>query len=212
MIGIRDDAAPAPLPPSRAPELSARIFAEAGLLQENLSLEHRPGQERMANAVAAAFRDDKPILFEAGTGIGKSLAYLVPGIIHATDCGRQMIVSTHTNSLQEQIDGQDLPLCRRLFSSAPELATRIRRRVGDQKDLLGLCAYDADQAGVPAAKSIAVGTAASGEAIASPTAPGAAASISAPDAGTAPHAGGSGPSLAPASGNTSSAAPASSER
>jgi ATP-dependent DNA helicase DinG len=76
----------------------------------------------MANAVAAAFRDEEPLLFEAGTGIGKSLAYLVPGIIHATDCGRQMIVSTHTISLQEQIEKMDLPLCRRLFNSEPGLA------------------------------------------------------------------------------------------
>ena len=122
MIGIRDDTAPAPAPPSRAPELAARAFAEAGWLQENLGLEHRPGQERMANAAAAAFRDDSPLLFEAGTGIGKSLACLVPGIVHATDCGRQLIVSTHTISLHEQIEGKDLPLCRRLFASAPELA------------------------------------------------------------------------------------------
>jgi ATP-dependent DNA helicase DinG len=118
MIGIRDDTAPAP---TRAPELSARVFSDGGWLQENLELEHRPGQERMAIAVAAAFRDDLPLLFEAGTGIGKSLAYLVPGIIHATDCGRQLIVSTHTISLQEQIEGKDLPLCRRLFGSVPDL-------------------------------------------------------------------------------------------
>jgi ATP-dependent DNA helicase DinG len=122
MIGIRDETAPAQPPPSRAPELAARIFSEGGWLQENLSLEHRPGQERMANAVAASFRDDEALLFEAGTGIGKSLAYLVPGIIHATDCGRQLIVSTHTISLQEQIDKKDLPLCRRLFSCVPELS------------------------------------------------------------------------------------------
>jgi ATP-dependent DNA helicase DinG len=121
MIGIRDDTAPAP-PPSRAPELAARIFAEGGWLQDNLELEHRPGQERMALAVASAFRDDQPLLFEAGTGIGKSLAYLVPGIIHASDCGRQMIVSTHTISLQEQIEQKDLPLCRKLFGTEPELA------------------------------------------------------------------------------------------
>ena len=121
MIGIRDDTTPAPPAPSRAPELSARIFSECGWLQEELALEHRPGQERMAIAVAAAFRDDEPLLFEAGTGIGKSLAYLVPGIIHATDCGRQLIVSTHTISLQEQIEGKDLPLCRRLFGAVPEL-------------------------------------------------------------------------------------------
>jgi ATP-dependent DNA helicase DinG len=121
MIGIRDESAPAQPPPSRAPELSAKVFSEAGWLQQNLHLEHRPGQERMAHAVAAAFLDDEPLLFEAGTGIGKSLAYLVPGVIHATDCGRQLIVSTHTISLQEQIDKKDLPLCRRLFSSSPEL-------------------------------------------------------------------------------------------
>jgi ATP-dependent DNA helicase DinG len=121
MIGLLDDTVPAQPPPSRAPELSARIFSEAGWLQESLKLEHRPGQERMANAVAAAYRDDESLLFEAGTGIGKSLAYLVPGIIHATDCGRQLIVSTHTISLQEQIEKKDLPLCRRLFRSTPEL-------------------------------------------------------------------------------------------
>ncbi|HZZ20329.1 MAG TPA: DEAD/DEAH box helicase, partial [Opitutaceae bacterium] len=102
--------------------MTAKVFSEAGWLEANLELEHRPGQERMAVAVAAAFRDDKPLLFEAGTGIGKSLAYLIPGIIHATDCGRQMIVSTHTISLQEQIDTKDLPLCRKFFNATPELA------------------------------------------------------------------------------------------
>ena len=121
MIGILDDTAPAPPAPSRAPELAARAFSETGWLQEKMGLEHRPGQERMANAAAAAFRGDTPLLFEAGTGIGKSLAYLVPGIIHASDCGRQMIVSTNTISLQEQIEKKDLPLCRRLFTTVPEL-------------------------------------------------------------------------------------------
>jgi ATP-dependent DNA helicase DinG len=122
MIGIRDDTAPAPPAPSRAPELSARAFSETGWLAGVMGLEHRAGQERMANAAAAAFSADEVLLFEAGTGIGKSLAYLVPGIIHATDCSRQMIVSTHTISLQEQVEGKDLPLCRRLFEAVPELA------------------------------------------------------------------------------------------
>jgi ATP-dependent DNA helicase DinG len=122
MIGIHDDTPAAGPPPTRAPEIAALAFAEGGWLQERLVLEHRPGQERMALAVAAAFRDDVPLLFEAGTGIGKSLAYLVPGIIHAKDTGRQMIVSTHTISLQEQIDKKDLGLCRRLFGAVPVLA------------------------------------------------------------------------------------------
>jgi ATP-dependent DNA helicase DinG len=124
MIGLRDDTDHALPPPARshAPELAAKIFAENGWLHEGLALEHRTEQEQMAHAVAAAMRDDEPLLFEAGTGVGKSLAYLVPGLIHATDLSRQLIVSTHTISLQEQIETKDLPICRRLFKSSPELA------------------------------------------------------------------------------------------
>jgi ATP-dependent DNA helicase DinG len=124
MIGLHDDTDSAlpPPPRSRAPELAEKIFAEHGWLHEGLALEHRPEQEHMARATAAAMRDDEPLLFEAGTGVGKSLAYLVPGLIHAMDLSRQMIVSTHTISLQEQIETKDLPICRRLFKSSPELA------------------------------------------------------------------------------------------
>ena len=103
------------------PELVAQAFAADGWLRRSLKLEHRPQQEQMARAVAGAMSDDEVLLFEAGTGVGKSLAYLVPGILHAIDQSRQMIVSTHTISLQEQIDTKDLPLCRRLFESVDEL-------------------------------------------------------------------------------------------
>ena len=132
MIGLRDDsglglrslgeAGSTPPPPSHAPALAAKIFAEDGWLQSGLKLDHRPQQETMARAVAAAMKDDAPLLFEAGTGVGKSLAYLVPGIIHAVDQSRQLIVSTHTISLQEQLETSDLPKCRRLFKSTPNLA------------------------------------------------------------------------------------------
>ena len=121
MIGLTDESAVPPPPESHAPELAAKIFAEGGWLEERLGLEHRLEQDQMGRATAAAFRDDAALLFEAGTGVGKSLAYLVPGIIHAVDQRRPLIVSTHTISLQEQIETKDLPLCRRLFSSAPEL-------------------------------------------------------------------------------------------
>lgn len=123
MIGLRDDldsAVPTP-PESRAPEFTAHIFAEGGWLHEGLSLEHRPEQEQMARSVASAIANDVPLLFEAGTGVGKSLAYLVPGIIHAVDQSRQMIVSTHTISLQEQLETKDLPICRRLFNTSESL-------------------------------------------------------------------------------------------
>jgi ATP-dependent DNA helicase DinG len=125
MIGLRDESGSAPPPACHAPALAAKIFAESGWLQEGLRLEHRPQQETMALAVAAALRDDRPLLFEAGTGVGKSLAYLAPGIIHAVDQSRQLIVSTHTISLQEQLESSDLPKCRRLFRSTPELARYV---------------------------------------------------------------------------------------
>ena len=122
MIGLRDDAGAAPPPTSHAPRLTARLFAEGGWLQDALHLEHRSQQEQMARAVAAAFEDDEPLLFEAGTGVGKSLAYLLPGIIRAVDQARQLVVSTHTISLQEQLETSDLPTCRRVFKQIPELA------------------------------------------------------------------------------------------
>lgn len=112
MIGLTDEGG---AKPSRLPALVRDVFAETGTLCDALRLEHRPEQEQMARTVARALADDAPLLFEAGTGVGKSLAYLIPGIIHAVDQNRQLIVSTHTISLQEQIEQKDLPLCRRVF-------------------------------------------------------------------------------------------------
>ena len=122
MIGLRDDtefAQPPAAAPSRAPEIASELFSKGGVLHLKLELEHRPEQTQMASAVAAAFSDDEPLLFEAGTGVGKSLAYLLPGIVHAMDRSRQMIVSTHTIALQEQLETKDLPLCRRVLSASP---------------------------------------------------------------------------------------------
>lgn len=112
MIGLNDEGG---AKPSRLPALVRDVFAETGTLCDALKLEHRPEQEQMARTVARVLTEDEPLLFEAGTGVGKSLAYLIPGIIHAVDQNRQLIVSTHTISLQEQIEQKDLPLCRRIF-------------------------------------------------------------------------------------------------
>ncbi len=161
MIGLREDSGAAPAQPSQAPALAAKIFADGGWLEQALGLEHRPQQDAMARAVAATLRDDQPLLFEAGTGVGKSLAYLVPGIIHAVDQTRQLIVSTHTISLQEQLEASDLPKCRRLFRATPELArfadfkaavlvgkgnylctTRLAHALADRATLLADADYD----------------------------------------------------------------------
>jgi ATP-dependent DNA helicase DinG len=138
MIGLNDDSAPGAgtgPKPSRVRELVEELFGETGVLCDALNLEHRPEQEQMASVTAGALYRDEPLLFEAGTGVGKSLAYLIPGIIHAVDQGRQLIVSTHTISLQEQIEQKDLPICRRVFKAAPDSpamptsARRARRQV-----------------------------------------------------------------------------------
>jgi len=123
MISLRDDSdSTGPKPSAVAEELVEPIFSEGGWLLEKGDLDYRPQQERMARAVAAALGDDESLLFEAGTGVGKSLAYLLPGILRAVDDSRQMIVSTRTITLQEQIELNDLPLCRRFLESRPELA------------------------------------------------------------------------------------------
>jgi ATP-dependent DNA helicase DinG len=80
--------------------------------------EHREQQLRMADAVAEAIRDGHHLLAEAGTGVGKSFAYLVPAILAVTadqaedddDAVRRVVISTHTISLQEQLLHKDLPL------------------------------------------------------------------------------------------------------
>src|SRR6478736_642874 len=125
MIGLSDEGG---AKPSRLRELANAIFAETGTLCDALKLEHRPEQEQMAAGIAAALAVDAPLLFEAGTGVGKSLAYLIPGLIHAVDQSRQLIVSTHTISLQEQIEQKDLPLCRRVFKEDPAGAPYVEFR------------------------------------------------------------------------------------
>lgn len=72
--------------------------------------EARPQQVEMACAVADALETKRHLVVEAGTGVGKSLAYLVPLILHAKRTNGRAMVSTHTISLQEQLVGKDLPL------------------------------------------------------------------------------------------------------
>lgn len=101
--------------------LTEKVFRANGWLQKRLRMENRPQQTRMAEAVAETFVDGNSLLFEAGTGVGKSLAYLIPGLIFSALSGKKFVVSTHTIPLQEQILKKDLALCRELFSNVPEL-------------------------------------------------------------------------------------------
>jgi len=87
----------------------------------------RPGQQQMAKAVAAALEQGDPLLVEAGTGTGKSLAYLVPAIAHTmASADRRVIVATATLALQRQLVAHDLPLIGEALSAelgrTPEFA------------------------------------------------------------------------------------------
>ncbi len=80
--------------------------------------EIRPQQAEMAAAVESALEDSAFLVVEAGTGVGKSLAYLLPGILHARRVGSTLVVSTYTRSLQEQLFHRDLPLLSRALGAA----------------------------------------------------------------------------------------------
>ena len=88
-------------------------FAADGRLARHLSrFESRPQQVEMAQAVARALNDEAHVMVEAGTGTGKSLAYLVPAILWAVENNKKVVVSTYTKTLQEQLLNHDIPLLR----------------------------------------------------------------------------------------------------
>ncbi|PLS76159.1 MAG: ATP-dependent helicase [Actinobacteria bacterium] len=80
--------------------------------------EDRPGQVEMARAVAATLEDDGHLVVQAGTGTGKSLAYLVPAILS----GRKVVVATATRALQDQLATKDLPFLARHLGEPFEFA------------------------------------------------------------------------------------------
>ena len=93
----------------------AQIFAPDGLLSRSPNFEFRPQQQQMAVAVAKALEEQEHLAVEAGTGVGKSLAYLVPAILYAVAKNKKAIVSTHTINLQEQLSQKDLPMLQQVL-------------------------------------------------------------------------------------------------
>ncbi len=98
----------------------ADILGPAGAIARRLSrYESRPQQLAMADAVAEAIAEPHHLMVEAGTGVGKSFAYLVPAIEDAIAGGKdhKVVVSTHTISLQEQLIAKDIPFLRGVMPS-----------------------------------------------------------------------------------------------
>ncbi len=86
------------------------FFSPEGILSRgSMKYEHRRGQYEMAQAVERAFNDKRHLVVEAGTGTGKTLAYLLPALRFARERGQRVIVSTGTKNLQEQLYFKDVP-------------------------------------------------------------------------------------------------------
>jgi ATP-dependent DNA helicase DinG len=109
MIAPRDDF------PSEFERQVNQAFGPGGLLAKSSQYEYRPQQQQMAAAVAKACQEHSHLIVEAGTGVGKSLAYLIPAVFHAIADNRKALISTHTINLQEQLFYKDIPLVQKLL-------------------------------------------------------------------------------------------------
>ncbi len=94
----------------------AGILSPGGALAgQKENFQHRPGQVEMLEAVAKAFASSRYLMVEAPTGIGKSLAYLIPALCWAKATGQRVIVATHTIALQEQLFAKDVRLLKEVL-------------------------------------------------------------------------------------------------
>jgi ATP-dependent DNA helicase DinG len=103
--------APAIPAPTRAklPSLYDFFSPDGILSRSSLAFEHRKGQYEMATAVESALTDKRHLIVEAGTGTGKTLAYLLPALRFARERQQRVIISTGTKNLQEQLYFKDVP-------------------------------------------------------------------------------------------------------
>ncbi len=100
------------------PVAVARLLAEDGPIAAEVGgFEDRPAQRDMAAYIADVYNDGGVALLEAGTGVGKSFAYLVPALLWAQANGERTVVSTNTINLQEQLVGKDLPILARALAT-----------------------------------------------------------------------------------------------
>src|SRR6516225_4509573 len=103
-----------------------QIFGSGGLLEKrHPGYEFRPSQLAMAKIADDAFQKHQHVVIEAGTGTGKTLAYLIPAI----RSGRRVVISTATKSLQEQLFQKDIPFLQKHF--APKLKVAVMKGRGN---------------------------------------------------------------------------------
>jgi DNA polymerase-3 subunit epsilon/ATP-dependent DNA helicase DinG len=98
-------------------EIAATLEPAGPFAKHFPEFEHRPQQVTMLRAVARAFSDSQHLLVEAGTGTGKSMAYLIPALHWASINGERVIISTNTINLQDQLFQKDIPDLRKILST-----------------------------------------------------------------------------------------------
>ena len=102
------------------PDAVAHDLGPDGLIAAHMrQYEDRPGQRALADAVTALYNEGGVGLLEAGTGVGKSMGYLVPALRWAAAAGERTVVSTATIALQEQLVGKDLPFLAGALTDQP---------------------------------------------------------------------------------------------
>jgi len=116
MIALRDSIG------SDFVERTESFFSPNGLLAKAKNFERRPQQQQMAAAVARALEEERHLVVEAGTGVGKSLAYLGPAVQFALKQKKKAIISTHTINLQEQLLYKDIPILQKVLPETFEAA------------------------------------------------------------------------------------------
>lgn len=102
------------------PPLAPRMrhaFSTDGKMASSPQFEYRPQQQRMAELVGAALDGNHAFVCEAATGVGKSLAYLVPAVTFALEQKRKAVICTHTINLQEQLIAKDIPIVKQLVGN-----------------------------------------------------------------------------------------------
>ena len=111
--------AAAPPQPVTAEEIDATLGPGGPVARQHARFEDRPSQRALATTIARLYADGGVGLLEAGTGVGKSLGYLVPALRWSHRNGERTIVSTATINLQEQLVGKDLPFLKRALDDQP---------------------------------------------------------------------------------------------
>ena len=101
--------------PLAVDELASTLEESGVFAQEFPGYEYRPQQVEMLRLVAKAFNKSQHLLVEAGTGTGKSVAYLLPAIYFATQNGERVVISTNTINLQDQLYTKDIPDLQRIL-------------------------------------------------------------------------------------------------